>query len=95
MILGTMQRAVRTPPHIAVWATLFDKGIPYLEKAIRLGEEREHCTLAVIDIERGGANKALPEFTRYEMPSARTARSRPRVSRPSATGACGRDCSAF
>src|SRR6202023_3835250 len=28
--LGTMERAVRTPAYIAMWATLFDKGIPYL-----------------------------------------------------------------
>jgi hypothetical protein len=55
-----MQRAVRTPAHIAIWATLFDKGIPYLEKAIQLGEEHARWTLAVIYIERGEA-KAYPE----------------------------------
>ena len=43
-----MQRTVRTLTHTAIWATLFDKGIPYLEKAIQLGEERAHYTLAVI-----------------------------------------------
>ena len=57
-----MQRAVRAPAYIAIWATLFAKGIPYLEKAIQLGEERAHYTLAVICIRRGEANKAPPEF---------------------------------
>ena len=60
-----MQRAVRTPANIAIRETLFDKGIPYLEKAIQLGEERAHYTLAVIYIKRGEANKALPEFRAY------------------------------
>jgi hypothetical protein len=46
-------------------ATLFDKGIPYLEKAIQLGEKRAHYTLVVIYIKRGEANKALPEFRAY------------------------------
>jgi hypothetical protein len=55
-----MQRAVRTPAYIAIGSTLFDKGIPYLEKAIRLGEERAHYTRAVIYIKRSEA-KAYPE----------------------------------
>ena len=63
-----MQQAVRTSAHRAIPATLFAKGIPYLEKAIQLGEERAHYTLAVIYIKRGEANKALPEFRAYLKP---------------------------
>ena len=54
-----MQRAVRTAAHIATWATLFDKGIPYLERAIQAGEERAHYALAVIYIKRGETNNLV------------------------------------
>jgi hypothetical protein len=67
--LGTMERAVRTPAYIAMWAALFDKGIPYLRglfdegipylvKAVQLGEERARYTLAVIYIKRGESRGA-------------------------------------
>lgn len=44
---------------------LFDKSIPYLEKAIQLGEERAHYPLAFVYIKKHDPGKALPEFQAY------------------------------
>jgi tetratricopeptide (TPR) repeat protein len=45
--------------------TLMDKAIPYLDRAIRLGEERAHYTLAFVYIKKGDPQRALPEFEAY------------------------------
>ena len=40
--------------------TLLDKAIPYLDRAIQLGEERAHYTLAFVYIKKGDPQRALP-----------------------------------
>jgi tetratricopeptide (TPR) repeat protein len=45
--------------------TLMDKAIPYLDRAIQLGEERAHYTLAFVYVKKGDLQKALPEFEAY------------------------------
>jgi len=45
--------------------TLLDKAIPYLDRAIRLGEERAHYTLAFVYLKNGDPQRALPEFEAY------------------------------
>jgi len=45
--------------------TLLDKAIPYLDRAVQLGEERAHYTLALTYVKKGDLQKALPEFEAY------------------------------
>ncbi len=45
--------------------TLLDKAIPHLQKAIQLGEERAHYTLAFVYVKKSDPQKALPEFEAY------------------------------
>ncbi len=45
--------------------TLLDKSIPYLNKAIQLGEERAHYTLAFVYLKKRDPQTALPEFEAY------------------------------
>jgi len=45
--------------------TLLDKAIPYLDRAVQLGEERAHYTLAFVYIKKGDPQRALPEFEAY------------------------------
>jgi tetratricopeptide (TPR) repeat protein len=45
--------------------TLLDKAIPYLDRAIQLGEERAHYTLAFVYIKKGDSHRALSEFEAY------------------------------
>jgi tetratricopeptide (TPR) repeat protein len=45
--------------------TLLDKAIPYLDRAIQLGEERAHYTLAFTYLKKGDPQRALPEFEAY------------------------------
>ena len=45
--------------------TLMDKAIPYLDRAIQLGEERAHYTLAFVYVKKGDLQRALPEFEAY------------------------------
>lgn len=45
--------------------TLLDKAVPYLEKAIQLGEERAHYTLAMTYIGMCDVQTAIPEFEAY------------------------------
>ena len=56
--------------------TLFKKSIPYLEKAIQLGETDAHYTLAFVYIKLGNPKMALPEFKAYLVsdPDNRTAK---------------------
>ena len=45
--------------------TLFAQSIPYLEKAIRLGDTGAHYTLAFVYLKQGDTRAALPEFKAY------------------------------
>jgi len=45
--------------------TLMDKAIPYLDRAIQLGEGRAHYTLAFVYLKKRDLQRALPEFEAY------------------------------
>ncbi|MEJ1958664.1 MAG: tetratricopeptide repeat protein [Nitrosomonadales bacterium] len=45
--------------------TLQSKAIPYLTKAIQLGEERAHYTLGITYLGMGATQDAIPEFEAY------------------------------
>jgi tetratricopeptide (TPR) repeat protein len=59
------RRALYTYGGFLSGTTLLDKAVPYLDRAIQLGEERAHYTLAFIYIKEGDPQRALPEFEAY------------------------------